>query len=143
MNKDTIELLKECDAGTKTAVNSIKETLDNVNSQQLMNLLNDSLSIHQTIGDELHEILNKEGLQGKEPNPMARAMSWMKINVKLLEKPNDKTVANLIFDGCSMGVKQLSEYLNEYAAADSTAKRLAERLINEEEKLARDLKAFL
>lgn len=143
MNKDTIELLKECDAGTKTAVNSIREVLDNVQSQQLMTLLQESLSEHQKIGDELHEILNNEGESGKEPNAMARAMSWMKINFKMMEKPNDKTIANLMFDGCSMGVKQLSEYLNEYSAAEERTKRLAERLIKEEEKLGKDLKKYL
>ena len=143
MNKDTTELLRECDAGTKTAVNSIKEVLDNVQSQELMQLLQNSLSEHQKIGDELHGILDKEGESGKEPNPMARAMSWLKINFKMLEKPNDKTIANLMFDGCSMGVKQLSEYLNEYSAADECAKKLARKLIKEEEKLGKDLKTYL
>lgn len=143
MNKDTVELLKECDAGTKTAVNSFKEVLDNVQSQELMSLLQESLSEHQSIGDELHTILDKEGESGKEPNPMARAMSWLKINFKMMEKPNDKTIANLMFDGCSMGVKQLSEYLNEYSTADETAKKLAQRLIKEEEKLGKALKSYL
>ena len=143
MNKDTVELLKECDAGTKTAVNSFKEVLDNVQSQELMSLLQESLSEHQSIGDELHTILDKEGESGKEPNPMARAMSWLKINFKMMEKPNDKTIANLMFDGCSMGVKQLSEYLNEYSTAEETAKKLAQRLIKEEEKLGKALKSYL
>ena len=143
MNKDTIELLKECDAGTKTAVNSIKEVLDNVQSEELMTLLQESLQEHQQIGDELHTILDSEGESGKEPNPMARAMSWLKINFKMLEKPDDKTIANLMFDGCSMGVKQLSEYLNEYTAAEDKAKLLAKRLINEEEKLGKKLKIYL
>lgn len=143
MNKDTIELLRECDAGTKTAVNSIKEVLDNVQSGELMTLLQESLQEHQQIGDELHTILDSEGESGKEPNPMARAMSWLKINFKMLEKPDDKTIANLMFDGCSMGVKQLSEYLNEYTAAEDKAKHLAKRLINEEEKLGKKLKIYL
>ncbi len=143
MNKDTIELLKECDAGTKTAVNSIKEVLDDVKSQNLRELLTGSLKEHESIGDELHKYLDEAGESGKEPNPMARAMSWMKINFKLMENKSDETVANLMFDGCSMGVKQLSEYLNAYAAAEDRAMRLAKRLINEEEKLGKDLKEFL
>ena len=36
VNEDTINLLKECDAGTKTAVSSIKEVLDNVKSKDLL-----------------------------------------------------------------------------------------------------------
>jgi hypothetical protein len=143
MNEDTIALLKECDSGTKTAVNSIKEVLDNVSSTDLRKLLNESLSSHEELGNEIHEMLSEVGEKGKEPNPMARMMSWMKINIKMLEKPEDKNVAHLIFDGCSMGVKQLSEYLNKYNSADEKSQRLAKRLIDCEEKLAADLKQYL
>lgn len=143
MNKDTVNLLKECDSGTKTAVNSIKEVLDDVKSQKLRELLNDSLSEHESIGNEIHNYLDSCGESGKEPNPMARVMSWMKINFKLMENKSDETVANLMFDGCSMGVKQLSEYLNSYTLAEDSAKRLAKRLINEEENLGKNLKEYL
>lgn len=143
MNNDTIALLKECDSGTKTAVNSIKEVLDNTNSQHLLKLLTDNLREHESIGDEIHRYLNECGEKGKEPNPMARVMSWVKINIKMLEKPEDKNIAHLMFDGCSMGVKQLSEYLNKYKDADEKSRALAERLIRLEEHLAEDLKAYL
>lgn len=143
MNNDTIALLKECDSGTKTAVNSIKEVLDNTNSQHLLKLLTDNLREHESIGDEIHTLLNECGEKGKEPNPMARMMSWVKINIKMLEKPEDKNIAHLMFDGCSMGVKQLSEYLNKYSDADEKSKALAERLIKLEEDLAAELKSHL
>ena len=139
----TTDLLKECDSGVKTAVNSIKEVMDNVNSTQLRKLLTDSLDYHEELGNEIHEMLSQLGEKGKDPNPMARVMSWMKINIKMLEKPEDKNIAHLMFDGCSMGVKQLSEYLNKYNEADEKSQRLAKKLIDCEEKLAKDLKEYL
>jgi hypothetical protein len=42
-----------------------------------------------------------------------------------------------------MGVKSLSRYLNQYAAADETAKDITKRLIAMEENLAKDLRAYL
>ena len=139
----TTDLLKECDSGVKTAVNSIKEVMDNVNSTQLRKLLTDSLDYHEELGNEIHEMLSQLGEKGKDPNPMARVMSWMKINIKMLEKPEDKNIAHLMFDGCSMGVKQLSEYLNKYSEADEKSQRLARKLIDCEEKLSKDLKEYL
>ena len=139
----TTDLLKECDSGVKTAVNSIKEVMDNVNSTQLRKLLTDNLDYHEELGNEIHEMLSRLGEKGKDPNPMARVMSWMKINIKMLEKPEDKNIAHLMFDGCSMGVKQLSEYLNKYNEADEKSQRLAKKLIDCEEKLAKDLKEYL
>ncbi len=47
---------------------------------------------------------------------------------------SDATVADLITDGCNMGVKSLNRYLNRYAAADEKAKTVA-KLIRLEEKL--------
>ncbi|MGN0447502.1 MAG: hypothetical protein ACI4GC_03030 [Acutalibacteraceae bacterium] len=141
--EDTVNLLKECDAGTKTAVNSIKEVLDNVKSEQLLTKLTECLHEHEEIGNEIDELLKENNSQGKEPNPMARAMSRIKINFKMLEKGDDKTIANLMTDGCNMGIKQLSSYLNEYTNADEKAKRLAKRLIKSEERLIEDLKAYL
>ena len=143
MNNHTIDLLKECDSGSKTAVSSIREVLDNTSKEELLTLLTQSLKEHEEIGDEIHRLLSEAGESGKEPNPMAKAMSWLKINIKMLEKPVDKNIAHLMFDGCSMGVKQLSEYLNKYNEADEKSQRLAKKLIDCEEKLAKDLKEYL
>ncbi|MGN0486770.1 MAG: hypothetical protein ACI4GB_06010 [Acutalibacteraceae bacterium] len=143
MNSDTLKLLEKCDAGTKTAVNSIKSVLDDIDNTELLTMLNRSLEEHEAIGNEIGDLLSAQGEKGADPGPAARLMSWMKINFKLMEKPGNKTVANLIYDGCSMGVKQLSEYLNEYREADEKSRRLAERLIREEQQLLDNLKNYL
>ena len=143
MTEDTLHLLKECDAGCKTAVNSIKEVLDNTKSEKLLETLTLSLERHQRLGDEIHEKLSEEGKDGKEPNVIARAMSWIKINAKIMAEPSDSTVANLMTDGCHMGIKQLGVYKNQYPDADEDAMRLTDKLIKEEERLAQELKEFL
>lgn len=141
--QDSVELLKECDSGSKTAVNSIKEVLDNVQSEKLLKILSTALTEHEKLGDEVHDLLNKLGASGKDPAPMARAMSWMKINMKMMTSPDDKTVAHLMVDGCDMGIKQLNEYLNQYENADEEAKRLAKKLIRLEEALRDDCMAYV
>jgi hypothetical protein len=45
-------------------------------------------------------------------------MSWMKTNMKLSMEDSDATIADLMTDGCNMGVKSLNRYLNQYKAAD-------------------------
>ena len=56
---------------------------------------------------------------------------------------SDKTIADLITDGCNMGVKSLHKYLNEYRAADEKAKELTKKLIDLEQKLAVDIRIYL
>ena len=143
MEQDTINLLKECDAGVKTAVNSIDEVLDDIKSEELRGIMNDARREHQEIGDDIHAALNNLEESGKDPSPMARAMSWMKINWKMSEKPDDATVADLMYDGCSMGVKSLTKYMNQYSDADAASKRYAKKLIEAETTLMSDLKTFM
>lgn len=143
MKQDTINLLKECDAGVKTAVNSIDEVLDDIRSEDLRRIMNDSRRKHQELGDDIHSSLNDLNEAGKDPSTMARAMSWMKINWKLAGSPTDAAVADVMYDGCSMGVKTLAKYLNEYPTADDTSKRYAKKLIEIEDTLMTDLRTFM
>lgn len=143
IEQDTIKLLRECDAGVKMGVSSIKEVLDNVKSDKLRGILIDSLREHEELDKEIQKGLNEFGDEGKDPNPMATSMSWIKTNVKLMMHESDKTVADLMTDGCDMGVKSLSGYLNQYKAADERSKDIAKKLIKIEQRLGDDIRGYL
>ena len=143
VEKDTIKLLRECDAGIKMGVTSIDDVLDYVHDEELRKLLSDCKGNHEKLKSEIELLLEKYHDDGKEPNPMAKSMSWMKTNVKLIMDESDNTISDLITDGCNMGVKSLNKYLNQYEAADEKTKDITKRLINLEEKLAIDIRKFL
>lgn len=140
---DTVKLLKECDAGSKMAVASIDDVLDRVTSSELKGLLQESKNHHEKLGNEIHSLLNEHGKEEKDPNPMAKGMSWMKTNMKMSMDNSDATVADLITDGCNMGVKSLHRYLNQYQKADDTSKDICNRLVSIEETLCKDLRKYL
>ncbi len=62
---------------------------------------------------------------------------------RVVRDESDETIADLMTDGCNMGVKSLNKYLNQYKAAEEKAKDITKRLINLEEKLAVDIRCFL
>lgn len=140
---DTIKLLRKCDAGIKMGVASIDEVLDYVHDETLGKYLADCKDEHNKLKDEIQTLLDKYHDDGKEPNPMAKGMSWIKTNVKLGMDESDKTIADLMTDGCNMGVKSLNKYLNQYQAADEKTKDITKRLIHVEEKLGADIRNFL
>lgn len=143
IEQDTIKLLRECDAGVKMGVSSIDEVMEYVKNEDFKGKLNDCKDEHDKLNREIEKLLEKYKDDGKEPNPMAKGMSWIKTNVKLAMDTSDNTVADLITDGCNMGVKSLNKYLNKYAAADEVSKDICKRLINLEEKLAIEIRAYL
>lgn len=142
-NKDTICLLKECDAGSKMAVSSIDEILEKVSSSRLKQLLEETKKHHEKLGNEIHSLLSRYQSGEKEPAPMAKGMSWLKTNMKMTMDESDATVADLITDGCDMGIKSLHRYMNQYQTADSDSKDLCRRLISIEETLEKDLRCYL
>lgn len=143
IENDTIKLLRECDAGVKMGVSSIDDVIDYVSSPEFKELLNACKDEHEKLNEEMKQLLEKYDDDGKEPNPIAKGMSWMKTNVKLTLNESDATIASLMTDGCNMGVKSLNRYLNEYEAADEVSKDITKRLINLEEKLTVDIRDFL
>ena len=143
IESDTIKLLRECDAGIKMGVASIDDVLDRVRSDKLRKLLADCKDEHDKLKEEIQILLDEYHDDGKEPNPMAKSMSWMKTNMKMMTDSSDETIADIMTDGCNMGVKSLNKYLNQYKAADEKTKDITKRLINLEEKLTVDIRSYL
>ena len=140
---DTIKLLRECDAGIKMGVTSINDVLDNVRDAKLKEMLTKCKDKHDALQDEIARLLQEYHDEGKEPNVMAQGMSWIKTNVKLAMDDSDATIAELMTDGCDMGIKSLSRYLNQYEAADDKAKAITKKLINLENDLCSGLREYL
>lgn len=140
---DTIHLLEECDAGSKMAVQSIDDVIERVKDTGMQKLLQRNKEEHEKIGNEIHQLLNQSGYEDKEPNPMAKGMAKMKTGMKMGMDDSDATAANLITDGCNMGVKSLNRYKNQYASADPQSIHLCNDLIELEEKLCKDLQRYL
>lgn len=140
---DTVKLLRECDAGIKMGISAIDDVIKDVKNNEFRTLLHDSKNQHEKLKEEVTDLLSQHNDEGKDPNPMAKGMSWMKTNMKMAVDGTDNTAADLIIDGCNMGVKSLSRYLNQYTAADNKSKNITNRLVEIEDRLSVDLRQFL
>ena len=143
IEQDTIRLLRECDSGVKMGVSAIDEVLDYTRSELLKRSLVDCKIKHEQLSCDIEQQLHRYQDEGKEPCPVTKGMSWIKTNVKLTMKESDETIADLITDGCNMGVKSLSRYLNRYEAAEARAKDIANKLISQEEQLCTAVRPYL
>ena len=141
--QDTIKLLNECNAGVKMAVESLDEVLDKAKNEKLITILKNSLEEHKKLGDLTHQKLNEFHDKDKEPSALAKAMSWMSTNLKLFTGDVDEKIADLITEGCNMGIKSISRYLNQYPNSRDDVKDLVHELIKIEDKLVLELRAYL
>ncbi len=143
IENDTTKLLRECDAGAKMGISAIDDVLGHVKDNDLMQILKNSREAHMQLVSDIKSQLDMFHDDGKEPNPIAKGMSRMKTGMKLMANPGDGAVAELMTDGCHMGIKSLSRYLNQYAAADEKSKAVAKDLIHIEDELSVDMRDFL
>ena len=143
IEQDTIKLLRECDAGVKMGISSIDDVIDRVKQENLRSMLHDCKKEHEELHDKIQSRLDQFQDEGKNPNPIAKGMSYMKTTLKLGIHETDNNIASLMTDGCNMGVKSLNQYLNQYGAAEEYAKDITKRLIHLEESLADNLREYL
>lgn len=141
--QDTINLLKECDAGSKMAVSAINEIKDKIHCPDFQALLRETLEHHAKLGNDIHEALLEHHSEEKSPNPMAKSMAWLKTNMQMGIDESDQTAADLMTDGCNMGIKSLYKYMNQYPDADNPAKELCSRLISIEQELRKCIRPYL
>lgn len=140
---DTINLLKECDAGIKMGIAAIDEVIDYVQNQEFKDKLINYKKDYNFLQDEIQKLLTTFDKEGKEPNPIAKGMSKIKTDIKLTFNKSDETIADLMTSGCNMGVKSLNKYLNDFQGASDEAKTLAKKLIRLMDRQEFDVRKYL
>lgn len=142
-NDDTIKLLKECSAGSKMGIKSLESLVEKIESPKMQQQVLKSIKKHKDIEDATRVALLEAGETDKEASPMAEAMSWLKTNFKMAVDSSDSEIAELLIDGCNMGIKSVSRYLNKYSMADKSIKSMVDDLIKLEQKLMDELRFYL
>ena len=142
MNEDTRQLLKECTAGCKMAVESIQQVAEYVQEEKLLAQMEEYKKKHKQVKEEAENMLEQAGCEEKEPGMMASAFSWFSTEMHLALKRDSQQIAKIMMDGCNMGIQKLSEYYNAYEMAEPKARTLVKHLIEIEEAFMKEMKSF-
>ena len=95
ISQDTVELLKECDAGCKMAIDSMEQISKYVSDDKLKTIIQKYNGAHIKMEEDIHRLLNTIGEEDKEPNPIAKASSWIQSEVKMMMNCDSKQAAHL------------------------------------------------
>lgn len=125
------------------ATNSLEQLHEYAKDPSLCTLLEKYDKEHIQIGDKIHALLNKDGKNEKDPGHMAKAMSYLTTEMKMMIEKDAHKIADILIDGCNMGIKSLHEYMNKYKDADIKSIALAKELISCEKEMSEQLYAYL
>lgn len=143
MNEDTVTILQEINSGCKTATNSIDQVMPSIVDDDLKELISFYKEKHVRIAESAAVLLNKAEKEEKDPNWMARAMTWLGTEMRLMMGEENSQIAKVMMDGCNMGVQKLVEAKNDCTDASPESIRLLEELIKTEEEFAEKMKPYL
>lgn len=143
LNKDSIELLAQVNAGCKMAIDSLEQVEKYVDDKRMIDIIKKYNEAHIKIEDDSHRMLNNAGQEEQEPSIWAKTFAQMQAKIKLLMKDDVHQAASILTDGCNMGIKSLWEYKNSYKTADAKSVELCERLCNLEGQMLAELQPLL
>lgn len=143
MNSDTIHLLQQCNAGCKSGTNSMEQVKPYVRNDRLKSIIEEYNDKHIKLGDECHQMLNEYHEAEKDPKVSAKAFSWVGTEMKLMINHDTHEIADLMIDGCNMGIKSVCGYINKYETASTESLELAKKLVRTEQEFLSELLGYL
>ncbi|MBP3339982.1 MAG: hypothetical protein J6L69_11330 [Lachnospiraceae bacterium] len=142
MDANTIELLKECNKGSKMAIASIEQLLEKIQSTDFAKLVKEYDKEHKEIEAETTKLLKECGEEESEPGVMISTFSYLSTEIKTMVH-DDKKIAKLLMDGCNMGIQSVSKYLNKYTESADDSVKVARKLIKIEQHFMESVKEYL
>ena len=141
---DTARLMKEICRGCKFATESIEIAKGYAKGNEEIGLVLDYYGKeHEALKKRLSERIKEIGAE-EYKNPKAAAlMTKLHTNLTLTVNPEEAKIAELMINGCNMGIKSASKNKNKLSGASTEARALADELIKTEQKMAGDLLRFL
>ena len=140
---DTVKLLKECDSGLVMAISSLEHVKYEAKADNFANMLDKYYKNHIKIKEDIDKMLSEYNASEKDANPLAEAMSNMKTDLKLTLNHTDNEIADLMIDGCNMGIKSVSKYMNQYSNAKQDIMQLANDIVVLEQNFSNELRQYL
>lgn len=143
MNTDSVMLLKECDAGSKMAVESIGQFRIYAEDSSLKSSLDKYIKKHEAYGNRCRKMLLENNECPQDPSKMASAFAKISTDVKMMLDKDTAKIANLLIDGCNMGIKTTTENMHKYSNATPDVMNIAREMIALEQEMSKELLGYL
>ncbi|MBQ8719596.1 MAG: hypothetical protein IJY65_01010 [Clostridia bacterium] len=140
---DSVSLLQEACSGCKYAVSSINTALDYVKDEQMQRVIKKYDREHSELGERCRTLLKERGAKEKRQSAVPEVMSRLGINMRLSMNDSKSHVAEIMINGCNMGMKTLAKERNRHPNAASECVDLTNEIIALERSMMADMLKYL
>lgn len=136
-------LTKEVYKAAQAGLTAIHTVIPKISDQALRKKVEQQGACYQNISKKAEEMLHHNGMLPQELSAMQKATMWGAIQMHTIADASPEHIAEIMINGTTMGIVDLTKKINDLPDADETDKKFAKEYIASEEKHIEGLKAFL
>ena len=137
------DLLEEVYRATQMGLEGIRAVTPKIEDTQLKKEIRREEAVYQKFVSRAEEMLAAKGAIPQTHDGVKKAMLWGSVQMNTLMDSSPEHMAELLINGTTMGIVDMTKKIGELGDSDAGARRLAEDFINFEEKSVEQLKKDL
>lgn len=142
MNSD-VEILNYIHQNSQMGQDTLKQIINIVDDKNFKSMLQEQFQEYKKIFDISVQKLNSLDKDSKGINPLEKISSYIMINLKTLTNKTPSHISEMLIQGSTMGIIDITKKLKEYKDADKDILNLGEKLLKTEQQNLEEAKKFL
>lgn len=138
-----VELLNYIYQNAEMGKNTISQLIGISQNDGYKKLLQSQLQEYTWIYDSTDKKLKEYSKEAKNINTFSKASTYAMINLKTLMNKSPSHISEMLIQGSTMGIIDLTKKLKEYADADQEILSLANKLLKLEQNNVEECKKYL
>ena len=140
---ETIQLLQDVVRNARTGEEAIEQLLNKVESQEMRGELDRELHQYRDAARQAESALAAAGGTPEPVGMLSRAGMWVGTQMNTLTDRSNAHIAEMVIQGATMGIIEMTKARNTYADADPGATGIASRFIVDQNDIIERQKVYL
>jgi len=138
-----IELLNYIHQNAEMGKDTITQLIGISEDEEYKKMLKSQLEEYKAIYDKANKKINDMNKEAKDINAFAKVSTYIMINLKTLMNKSPSHISEMLIQGSTMGIIDITKKLKEYPNADKEILDLANKLLIFEQNNVEECKKYL
>ena len=140
---ETVQLLQDVARNARTGQDAVEHLMQKTAAGAMRDELNREKEDYAVTRRQSEQALVNAGGKAEPVGPLAKAGMWAGLEMETLADRSNAHIAEIVIQGATMGVIEMTKALNQYGGADAGARDLASRFVAQQNATIDRQKGFL
>ena len=140
---ETIQLLQDVVRNAQTGGDSVAQLMQKTEEARMRDELTREKAAYDATRRQGEQALMDAGGRAEPAGPLQKAGRWMGLEMETLADRSNAHIAEIVIQGATMGVIEMTKSLNTYDSADARARGLASDFVIQQNETIDRQKGFL